>query len=201
MSGLFGAILSRSPAGKIAFLLVMLAGLLCVYFSGTRAAMLFVLGASALMIITNIPARLIKLAVPFVVGFLIVAALLVGIDSILSYLRISEDIQLTTSNRLQGLIGLVDLVVGSPFAGVGFGAADGSMMVRPSNMFYPGMAAEIGLIGAAGVFGAMLYPMVVESLARPQQRTDAPSGPTIFSRRLPPFWWAFSSGYFLSLMW
>ena len=59
--------------------------------------------------------------------------------------------------------------MGSPFAGAGFGRADASM-VRPSNMFYPGMAAEIGLIGAAGVFGAMLYPMVAEFGAPSENR-------------------------------
>lgn len=161
ISGLCGIVMAKRPLSKLCFLAILLIGLVCVFFSGTRAAMLFVIVGAVMALLSNLGTRsLIRVGLA-VLACVLVGGSLVGVDTIFGYLRISGDVQLITSNRLAGLTNALEQVHRSSFFGAGFGAADGPTQIHPTNMFYPFMVFEIGLVGAAGLFVAMIYPLTM----------------------------------------
>jgi hypothetical protein len=69
-----------------------------------------------------------------------------------------------------------ELFAASPFAGLGFGAADHKFPISPSNIFYFGVLAEIGLFGFIGALIILAYPAkyVLSCVFNPSGIYDAP---------------------------
>ena len=69
-----------------------------------------------------------------------------------------------------------ELFAASPFAGLGFGAADHKFPIGPSNIFYLGVLAEIGLYGFLGALMILAYPAkyVLSCFFNPSGVHDAP---------------------------
>ena len=123
---------------------------ICLYYSGTRAAMLFFLMAATAQIffIPKIDRK--HIVTLSIVGLLImlVAVLLKG--QLIEYFRLSGDMAQITSHRSTAYAKYAELIVNDPFWGQGFGAADKTISFHPQNLFYPGIFAELGLIGFLG---------------------------------------------------
>jgi hypothetical protein len=81
---------------------------------------------------------------------MIVSVLILISDSlelVTSFLRLDGSLAWMSSGRWNGIVGMWELFVTSPFQGLGFGSADTRFPLIPSNIFYFGVLAEIGLFG------------------------------------------------------
>lgn len=134
--------------------------------SGTRAAYVFLIAAVVTyeflaknknFIIVMIFSVFISIA-----GFIFVY----GHKSLLSALRLGGDLRSMTSTRYEGMVGLWELFIQSPFRGSGFGAADFGLGVQPTNLFYFGMLAEVGVFGTLGALLFLFYPLYLIFLQR-----------------------------------
>ena len=84
-----------------------------------------------------------------------------GFDAILLYFRLDgADLQTITSTRWGGIISMWKMWIASPFIGIGFGAADRTMEIWPSNMLYFALPVEIGIIGYIGALSFMYLPII-----------------------------------------
>jgi hypothetical protein len=88
----------------------------------------------------------------------IIVSISVGQENLYSLLRISTSWDSITTGRFSSMIEMLHLISSSPLKGHGFGSLDSEVIVYPNNLFYFGIPLEIGIVGAAGVFGLFLYP-------------------------------------------
>jgi len=99
-----------------------------------------------------------------------------SLETVTSFLRLEGNLDEVSSRRWIGIVGMWELFVASPFQGLGFGSADNQFPVSPSNIFYFGLLAEIGLFGFLGALIILAYPAkyVVSYLFKPVFPHDAP---------------------------
>jgi hypothetical protein len=144
--------------------------------SGTRAAFVFYLAAFLAFAILRYGVR----ALLFLFfGIIFVSALILisdRLETVTSFLRLEGNLDKISSRRWIGIVGMWELFVASPFQGLGFGSADNQFPVNPSNIFYFGLPAEIGLFGFLGALIILAYPAkyVVLYLFKPVFPHDAP---------------------------
>jgi len=144
--------------------------------SGTRAAFVFYLAAFLAFAILRYGVR----ALLFLFfGIVFVSALILisdSLETVTSFLRLEGNLDKVSSRRWIGIVGMWELFVASPFQGLGFGSADNQFPVIPSNIFYFGLLAEIGLFGFLGALIILAYPAkyVVSYLFKPVFPHDAP---------------------------
>jgi hypothetical protein len=144
--------------------------------SGTRAAFVFYLSVFLAFSILRYGVR----ALLFLFfGVVLVSALILisnSLETVTSFLRFDGDLGRSSSGRWIGIVGMWELFVASPFQGFGFGSADNRFPVYPSNIFYFGLLAEIGLFGFLGALIILAYPAkyVVLYLFKPIFPHDAP---------------------------
>ena len=136
--------------------------------SGTRAAYVFLIATVAMyeFLISN--NRLLKIKIVSVLISIIGFVFVYGLDNLLMRLRIKGNLTTISSGRYTGMVDLWELFLQSPFIGSGFGAADYGLAVNPSNLFYFGILAEIGIFGAVGVVLLMFYPLFLQFSRRIQ---------------------------------
>ena len=99
-----------------------------------------------------------------------------SLETVISFQRLGGNLGEISSGRWIGIFGMWELFVASPFQGLGFGAADNQFPVNPSNIFYFGLLAEIGLFGFLGALIILACPAqyVVSYLFKPILSQDAP---------------------------
>ena len=144
--------------------------------SGTRAAFVFYLAAFLAFAILRYGVRAL-LFLFFGIVFLSALILIIdNLDTVISFLRLGGDLETVSSTRWIGIVGMWELFVASPFQGLGFGSADNQFPVSPSNIFYFGLLAEIGLFGFLGALIILAYPAkyVVSYIFKPVLSHDAP---------------------------
>lgn len=144
--------------------------------SGTRAVFVFYLSAFLAFAILRYGVRTLLF---LFFGILFGSALILisdSLETVTSFLRLDGDLRRISSGRWIGIVGMWELFVASPFQGLGFGSADNQFPVRPSNIFYFGLLAEIGLAGFLGALIILAYPAkyVVSYLFKPVFPQDAP---------------------------
>lgn len=160
MLGGLSLIYSQRRSYQLFGLLLLLAGGVAIFFSGTRAAMLMVVVGYSVLAVAYHSYKILFQAI-LVLGLGALAVLwVVGIDPIIGYLRLSGSVVELSSGRFHGFLEMSKMVYESPFSGLGFGAADREHPVIPSNLFYVSLATEIGLVGAAGAIGMLALPLV-----------------------------------------
>ena len=161
----FVLVLERTPKPhwKHAGFILLLVGLYALYESGTRATMIFALAmifgyllmTKGILAFAKITALLIASSVA--VGT--IASFVTGISA-WHHLRLHGDIERISSGRWEAYLGLINEVKMSPLSGYGFGAIGEGFFIYPNNLFYPALAAEIGVIGAIGGAIILFYPAV-----------------------------------------
>jgi hypothetical protein len=167
---------SKTTIWKLIFGVLLVLSLYALLMSGTRAAFIFYLSAILAFAILKYGVR----ALLFLFfGILSVFALILisdNLETLTSFLRLEGGLDKVTSKRWIGIVGMWELFVASPFQGLGFGSADNQFPVRPSNIFYFGLLAEIGLFGFLGALIILAYPAkyVVLCLFKPILSHDAP---------------------------
>lgn len=154
-----GIFYARNAILKITVGALLIGSLYALFMSGTRAAFIFYLAATLSFAVFRYGAR--------VMLFLLFGAILVALAALWSdyfelvkgFLRLNGDLQQISSARWGGIIGMFELFTASPLRGMGFGAADNKFPIYPSNIFYFGLLAEIGIFGLLGALLIMAYPI------------------------------------------
>jgi hypothetical protein len=167
---------TKNTIWKLILVALLALSLYALLKSGTRAAFVFYFAAFLAFAILRYGVR----ALLFLFfGILFVSALILisdSLDTVISFLRLEGNLDKISSTRWIGIVGMWELFVASPFQGLGFGSADNQFPVRPSNIFYFGLLAEIGLAGFLGALIILAYPAkyVVSYLFKPVFPQDAP---------------------------
>ena len=127
--------------------------------SGTRAAFVFFITALAAYSVFYYGMNGIKLfsLIIFLIGLTVYFTDVW--DFTKDFLRITSDFDKTTSYRFQGMVKMWDVFVESPIQAFGFGSADNNPPFQPSNIFYIGMLAEIGIFGMLGSVIIIFHPL------------------------------------------
>ena len=148
----------RPRTVRAVFALFLLVGLVALLLSGTRAALLMALLVHAALFFSHYSARL-QLGVVLALGMSLgLWSLSTDAGQVAAYLRVFGDMDDITSGRWNAMVNAIDYVLNSPIRGLGFGAADGSFPISPSNLFYFMLPVEIGLIGAVAAGIVMSFP-------------------------------------------
>lgn len=161
--------LLRQQTPKIIFLIMVLIFTSSVWVliqSGTRAAYVFFLSAAIMYELLHIKKRYLIIRIMSALVFIVVFIFTYGVNNFLSRMRLEGDWSSISSSRTDGIKGLWEIFIKSPFRGSGFGAADYGLAVEPTNLFYFGLLAEVGVFGAIGAILLMLYPLVILTLKR-----------------------------------
>ena len=139
------------------FLMISLAA---VFFSETRSAMLMIVIAFCAYWFFRL-----RLRSFFIAGVVVVSSLwglgeIVGVGGIIEYLRIEQSLDQTSTGRFGAMLEAVQIISRSPIFGLGFGQADGSFPVKPSNLLYVMLPVEVGILGASGLFFILFIPLM-----------------------------------------
>ena len=167
---------TKNTIWKLIFGALLVLSLYALLMSGTRAAIVFYLAAFLAFAILRYGLRTLLF---LLFGIVFVSALILigdSLDTVTSFLRLEGDLEKVSSLRWIGIVGMWELFVASPFQGLGFGSADNQFPVNPSNIFYFGLLAEIGLFGFLGALIILGFPAkyVVSYLFKPIFPHDAP---------------------------
>ena len=145
---------------KILLILLCFVCLFTLIKSGTRAAYIF-----AIIVIST--HHIYKLGIKnfIVTGLTILgAALLLGVyigtSEILEFFRLEGSLNTMSSLRWQGIVALSEQIYINPWTGVGFGDLSNLDNIKPKNIFYLGIALEVGVIGAIAIVYFMFSPIV-----------------------------------------
>ena len=146
---------------RVVFLLLMAICLLAVINSGTRAAMVFCC-ASVLCfhLLSNSFRDVIIFLFSVMMGILLLSNIF-DFSDLYEYLRLTGSINEISSQRWVAIKRLWTVFLDSPFVGVGFGEADKSLNIKPTNSFYFAVLVEVGIFGAIGLFSLIFLPLVV----------------------------------------
>ena len=161
---------------KYPFVLVFVglsAGLTALYQSETRSALLMVIVGLFVVFFTTIRAHRLRFLMLSAVMILVFSTVIFFNDELKIYLRIFDSFERTTSGRSDAVVAAVKTFLDRPLSGYGFGSADLSLPFSPTNLFYVVVPVEIGIFGAAGVFGiigASLLPRIRSVVIAPAQQ-------------------------------
>ena len=146
--------ISKNLIWRVFSLACLFVSIYLLYQSGTRAAFVFTMFAGLFFHLLYFGLRSFLLLI-FIILFLFgVLTSIVGWESIESYLRLDgTDLNRISSKRWDSILLMWEVFKESKFIGLGFGAADNNFPTYPSNVFYPAILVEIGLLGSLGVFG------------------------------------------------
>ena len=153
-------VLSKVAIWRACFIFFFTLSLIGLFFSGTRAAIGMAIVAVALCFFAIPKNSLGRAFLLAVIVLPVMSSLWMGLDGMNSYFRVGTDLNTLSSGRYQAYLDIFALAKSSPFVGLGFGAADNSFPVIPSNLFFPSIVAEIGVVGALGAFGICLLPVI-----------------------------------------
>lgn len=144
---------------RLILIVLLFFSLYALVLSGTRAAYIFFLVALTIFAVIKYGRR----AMLVVVGAILFTILFVfisdSVETVKAFLRLEGTLERISSNRWVGIVGMWDLFNASPLMGLGFGAADDQFPIYPSNIFYMGLLAEVGIFGFLGVLFILAYPI------------------------------------------
>ena len=141
-------------------------GLVALFFSGTRLAMLMLVAGVPLLNWQQISRSFhfwgtARQSVLFWIALLLLgvcSVLAVSSDIIIDYLRLEGDLGTITSTRSAGFLEMWFVLVERQFLqGIGFGAVNSDFTVHPNNLFFIGIMIELGLFGGVASAIFVLY--------------------------------------------
>ena len=161
---------------RLVAILLLCTSVYALIMSGTRSAFVFYIAASLTFLILRYGPKVMLFLIAGVVCGTVFVYLIDGVEILKGFLRLEGNLNQISSKRWVGIVGMWELFVASPFAGLGFGSADKNFPVKPSNIFYLAMLAEIGLFGFLGALMVLAYPAkhVILCLFKPDVLNDAP---------------------------
>ena len=141
---------------KAIILCCFIVSFIALFFSGTRAAFIFALVSFFCFVFLRFEIR--KFVFFVLASFLVLGSVIFyfGAENVKVFLRIGD-----SNGRLGSTIEIFNLFLQSPFVGRGFGFADSTTEIYPTNLFYPSLLLEIGIIGFGGVFILMILPLIL----------------------------------------
>lgn len=144
---------------RAVFAIFLLVGFVALILSGTRAALLVALVVNAGLFFSHHSARLRLGAVLAAVLSFLLWNLSSDASQVTAYLRVMGDMDAITSGRWNAMVSAIDHVLAFPIQGLGFGSADRSFPISPSNLFYFMLPVEIGLMGGVAAGIVMSFPL------------------------------------------
>lgn len=147
-SAIFIFLFQKKNIGKIFWAGIFCVSALALFLSGTRAAWLLFFFLIFMCLFSTAKGTKIN-AIHVILGLVCITILIFLLNSIsVNFLRLSSDLNNFSSNRMQGALYLIDAIANCWFLGVGFGEAKDLGDGIPANLFYLGLAYEIGITGA-----------------------------------------------------
>lgn len=143
-------------------LVLILASLVSFYAllqSGTRAAFVFLFVSLLAFAVFQYALRGLLFVICAVLSAIVLVFVTDNVETIKGFLRIKDTLVHTSSGRWIGILGMWRLFLLSPFVGTGFGSVDNQFVIVPSNIFYFGLLAEIGIFGFLGALVILTYPI------------------------------------------
>ena len=170
-----GICYAKNITFRLVVIMLLCASIYALIMSGTRAAFVFYIAAFITFLILRYDQKSLLFLVAFMVCGAVFIYLIDGVETLKAFLRLEGNLNQISSGRWVGIVGMWELIVASPIGGLGFGAADHNFPVVPSNIFYFGVLAEIGLFGFLGALLILAYPAkyVVPYLFKPNGFNDA----------------------------
>jgi uncharacterized membrane protein len=153
-------IISDKNLERFLFITLGAVALFALISSGTRAAFIFALTSLSFFTLSYFGMRALYWLAFAIIFIFIAISFLIGFEQLSAFLRLDgSNLNNISSGRINGIRGMWALFIESPFQGMGFGAADKSFPVYPTNIFYFALPAEIGVFGSIGVLGIIGLPL------------------------------------------
>lgn len=171
-----GICYAKNITFRLVAIMLLCASIYALIMSGTRAAFIFYIAALIAFLILRYSQKALFFLVAGLVCGAVFTYLFDGVETLAAFLRLEGNLNQISSTRWVGIVGMWELFAASPFAGLGFGAADHKFPISPSNIFYFGVLAEIGLFGFLGALIILAYPAkyVLSCFFNPSGIHDAP---------------------------
>ena len=135
---------------RLVAILLLCTSVYVLIMSGTRSAFVFYIAASLTFLILRYGPKVMLFLIAGVVCGTVFVYLIDGVETLRDFLRLEGNLNQISSKDGLVLLACGSFFVASPFAGLGFGSADQNFPVKPSNIFYLAILAEIGLFGFLG---------------------------------------------------
>lgn len=144
----------------ILYLFFFILAVFSLLLSGTRAAFLFLATGIVVFHCISGHIRTLGVLVSSFLVFMVCISYLNQLPKLLHFLRIKGDLSNITSSRFGGATELLEYILANPVQGMGFGAMDKITHINPTNIFYFGIFAEIGIVGFLGALSLIMLPIL-----------------------------------------
>ncbi len=160
ISSTCGIFLSTKIKSKLLFFASLTVALYALIMSETRSAML-----AYLVFVTIYCGLAYRLKNVFALSCFVglpgaILLLFLGGDEIRSFLRVYGDLNQISSGRYDAYKQMLQIIVTFPFEHVGFGNISEGVDFAPTNLFFPGIIIELGVLGGAAVILFCCFPII-----------------------------------------